>query len=57
MTFAKRFGLDNQATIEFARNMIDASKWTEDASTAGVHVDMTALLKDYEQLQIEYLAV
>lgn len=55
MTFEERFEFNNPTIIEIARNKV--SKLTEDAGIAGMYIDMATLLKDYEQLQIEYLAI
>lgn len=55
MTFEERFEFNNPTIIEIARDKV--SKLTEDAGTTGMYIDMATLLKDYEQLQIEYLAI
>lgn len=55
MTFEERFKFNDPTIIEIAKNKI--SRLTEDASTVGMYIDMTTLLKDYEQLETEYLAI
>lgn len=55
MTFEERLEFNNPTIIEIVRNKI--SKLTEDASTVGMYIDMTTLLKDYEQSETEYLAI
>ena len=55
MTFEERLDFNNPTIIEIVRNKI--SKLTEDASTVGMYIDMTTLLKDYEQSETEYLAI
>ena len=55
MTFEERFEFNNPTIIEIAKNK--TSKLTEDASTVGMYIDMATLLKDYEQLETEYLAI
>lgn len=55
MTFEERFKFNDPTIIEIAKNKI--SRLTEDASTVGMYIDMTTLLKDYEQLETKYLAI